>query len=267
MTVVEAQKYGENMLRKAGIQSLRIDASLLLAKAAGKPRTWLFAHPEEELADKVSKSYIELINRRAERIPLVHLTNEVEFYGLKLFIDERVLTPRMETEKMVELAIQKSPPAGRIADVGTGSGAVAIALKKHRPDLEVFGSDVSRAALDVVKRNASTHQVSITLSAGNLLEPLDSKFDVILCNLPYLREDAELMPEVKYEPRVALLGGKDGLDLYRKLAEQLSTKLKKDGLLLTECDPWQQERLIEILQPAGLSPVENNYFITLFKRA
>ncbi len=267
MTIGEAQKTGEQILRKAGIESKHIDTSLLLAKVTGKPRSWVFAHLDEKLSPSVAQDFLELINQRAQRVPLVHLTNTREFYGLDFYIDKNVLTPRMETEKMVEYAIAYAPRNSRLLDVGTGSGAIVTAIGKHRPDLELWATDVSERALDIAKRNLKAHQVSARLATSSLLEHVSGRFDTIAANLPYLRNDADLMPEVQKEPEVALFGGKDGLELYRQFFQQLPTYLSPDGFVFTECDPWQHDELIKIALRAGLAPIETkDYFILGFKK-
>lgn len=267
MTIQEAQKHGENLLRKAGVESLRIDTAILLEKVTGKPRPWLFAHMEERLSEAQAQRFIELVSRRSERTPLVHLTNHREFYGIDLYIDDRVLTPRVETEKMVELAIKYAPNSSRLLDVGTGSGAIAIAIKTHRPDLDVVAIDVSQEALEVARKNISCKKITITAQCSNLLSHIEGRFATIVCNLPYLRDDADLIPEVKKEPGVALFGGTDGLELYRQFLKQLPAHLEKSGYLFTECDPWQQEDLIKKAARVGLTPVEQHYFILGFQRA
>jgi release factor glutamine methyltransferase len=267
VTIGEAQRHGQNLLQRAGIESLHLDTSLLLEKATGQPRARLFAHLEDELPDKQAREFIELVNQRAQRVPLVHLTNTREFYGLDFYIDERVLTPRIETERMVEYAIKHAPPASRLIDIGTGSGAVAVAIKKHRPDLEVWATDISNEALHVARRNAERHRVDIQLLASDLFGSVEGRFTTVVTNLPYLRSDAELMPEVQKEPSVALFGGTDGLELYRRFLQQLPVHLEPAGYLFTESDPWQHEALIKVAGKSGLQIIEpSNYFVLGFQR-
>lgn len=268
MTVGEAQRHGENVLRRAGIESLRIDACLLLEKVSGKPRSWLFAHAEAELEDAAANDFMDLVNRRRERVPLVHLTNRREFYGLDFFVDERVLTPRVETETMVDFALRYAPPNSRLIDIGTGSGALAVAIKTHRPDLDVWATDVSDEALEVAKENAYGNNTGISVVKSDLWEGIGKTFATVVTNLPYLRDDAELMAEVQKEPGVALFGGIDGLDVYRKFLQQLPEHLEPGGFLFTECDPWQHEALINEAALVGLKLVEkNDYFILGFQRS
>lgn len=265
MTIAEALRQGQNRLRQVGIESARIDTSLLLEKVTGQPRSWLLAHADAELQDDQASSFFELINRREQRVPLVHLTNTREFYGLDFYIDERVLTPRVETERMVELAIKQTPPGSTLLDMGTGSGAMAIAIAKHRPDLKITASEVSREALEVAHINAKRHQVAITLIESDLLQNVRGRFSTVIANLPYLRNDALLMPEVTKEPVVALLGGPDGLDLYRRLFQSLPQYLQPKAWVFTECDPWQQADLKQLAATAHLEPRIEDYFILGFR--
>lgn len=265
MTVGEAQKIAEKMLGRAKIESKHIDATILLEKVINKPREWIYAHPEAELGDDQEAEYLVLIDRRSKRTPLVHLTNTREFYGLDFYINEDVLTPRVETEKMVEYAIKYTPKDSRLIDIGTGSGAIAIAIAKHRPDLKITATDVTDEAMSVARRNAKTHKVTLTFDVSDLFSNIEGRFATVVTNLPYLRDDADLMPEVKKEPGVALFGGDDGLDLYRKFLAQLPAQLEPDGYLFTECDPWQQEELLKEAAKHRLTPIEQDYFILGFK--
>jgi release factor glutamine methyltransferase len=265
VSIAEAQKLGATMLRQAKIESYRIDTSLLIAEVIEQSRAWVFAHPEHELSEAQSQQLMELLGRRRQHFPLVHLTHKREFYGLEMYIDQRVLTPRVETETMVEWAIKHAPQHSRLIDIGTGSGALAIAIKHHRPDLEVWASDVSEEALEVARQNSRTYTTEITFVTSDLWDQIEGRFSTVVTNLPYLRDDADLMPEVQKEPAVALFGGADGLELYRRFLRQLPQHLEPKGLLFTECDPWQHEALIEKAHDYGLKPIEQDYFILGFQ--
>ncbi len=265
MTIKEAQELGEKVLRRAKIESKHIDTSLLIEKIIDKPRSWAFAHPEYELTKEQSEKFMELINKRRQRVPLVHLTNKREFYGLDFYIDKRVLTPRIETEKMVEWAIKYAPKSSKLIDIGTGSGALAISIKKYRPDIEIWATDVSGGALEVAKQNAKQHSVDIHFVESDLWANIgQERFTTVVTNLPYLEDEADLMPEVKQEPAVALFGGKDGLDIYREFIEGLPNHLEESGFLFTECDPWQHDNLTKLASSKGLKPIEQDYFILGF---
>lgn len=267
MRIAYAIQVGGKALRQAGIDSHHLDTLLLLEEVTGKSRSWLIAHGEEHIEPDAAKQFNQLLRRRYHREPIVHLTNRSEFYGLDLYVNSHVLSPRMETEIMVDYAIQYAPKNSRLIDVGTGSGAIAIAIKKHRPDLGVWATDVSSAALAVATRNAKNLNVSIQTMESNLWDHVDGSYATVVTNLPYLRDDAELMPEVAKEPGVALFGGKDGLELYRRFLRQLPNHLEQDGYLFSECDPWQHEELITSAKKSGLKLIEpNNYFVLGFQR-
>ena len=265
MTLGEALAFGESKLKDAGIDGGRLDTQILLEFVTDKARTHILAHEEDELANDQEAQFTTLIAKRANRTPLVHLTNTREFYGIDLYIDDDVLTPRVETEKMVEFAIKHTPQNGKLIDIGTGSGAIAIAIKTHRPDLEVWATEVNDEALAVARRNVEKLKLDIKLVKSDLFSEISVKFDAVATNLPYLQNDADLMPEVQKEPAVALFGGDDGLDIYRRFLKDLPDYLNNPGYLFTECDPWQQENLKTEAAKIGLKPIEEDYFILGFK--
>ncbi len=265
MKIHEVLANARTQLTAAGVNSVHLDAELLLCHVLKVGRSWLLAHNEDELSARHLETYKVLISKRAQHIPLVHLTNKREFYGIELFIDASVLTPRIETEKMVELAIKYAPPGGSLIDIGTGSGAIAIAIAKHRPDLTIWATEYSTEALKVARQNIAAHKVNVTLKQADLFNGIEKEFDVVACNLPYLADKADLMPEVQKEPCIALFGGPDGLDIYRKFLAQLPAHLKPGGKLFTECDPWQQAALISEAKDIGLKLIEEDYFILGFQ--
>ena len=248
------------------ISGARLDAQLLLAHIIGRDRAWLLAHDDTELTPLQVTDFEALISQRSEHVPVVHLTGTREFYGLDFTITPDVLTPRVETEQMVEWAITYAPKNTALIDIGTGSGAIAIAIAKHRPDLAITATEVSAPALEVARDNASRHQVGLNFITADLWTGVNQGFTTIVTNLPYLRDDADLMPEVTREPAVALFGGADGLDLYRRFLAELPDHLEPSGYLFTECDPWQHESLIAEAAKVGLRPIEQGYFILGFQR-
>lgn len=266
-TVAQVLKSGENTLSATGITSAALDAELLLAFTLSSNRVWLHAHSDEIVPQQVLTSFKALVTKRAARTPLVHLTGSREFYGLDFKITPSVLTPRTETEVMVDLAISHVPKNGRLIDIGTGSGAIAIAIAHHRPDLQVTATDVSDTELSIARDNAKTHKTDVEFLVSDLWDSVSGQFDAVVSNLPYLENEADLMPEVKKEPAVALFGGPDGLDLYRRFFNQISDHLQSGGLLFTESDPWQQAALIKQANGVGLTPFAQDYFILGFKKA
>jgi release factor glutamine methyltransferase len=266
-TVREALDAAIAFLESEKITGARLDAELLLAHTLHKDRAWLLAHDDFELAEHHVADFESFISRRSEHIPVVHLTGTREFYGLDIDITPDVLTPRVETEQMVEWAIKYAPLNSRLIDIGTGSGAIAIAIAAHRPDLHITGTEITDEALSVAARNNKKHHAKLDLIKSDLWEAVAGRYDTIVTNLPYLRADADLMPEVRKEPAVALFGGEDGLDLYRRFLADLPKHLTPGGYLFTECDPWQHEDLIKQASAVGLQPIEQGYFILGFQLA
>jgi len=252
-------------LDEAKISGNRLDAELILAYVLGRDRAWLLAHDDTELDEPQLEQFDALINRRLQREPIVHLTGTREFYGLDFEITPDVLTPRVETEQLVDWAIKYAPKNSRLIDLGTGCGNIAIAVKKHRPDLDITATDLSERELAVARRNATNHHADISLLAADLWQGVSGQFATVVCNLPYLADDADLMPEVQREPAVALFGGPDGLNLYRRFLTDLPAHLAPGGFVFTESDPWQHEPLIATAATAGLSPIEQGYFILGFQ--
>lgn len=265
MTAGEWAAAAEKRLTDGGIWGARLDSQLILAHVLQKPKEWLLAHPEHELSSQSAKLLSSLLTRRLQHEPVVHLTGRKEFYGLEFEITPDVLTPRAESEDMITWAIKLLPKGGRVIDMGTGSGALAIALGIHRPDLELIGTDISAPALAVAHRNAKRHKVNIKLVQSDIWSACTGRFDGILTNLPYLTDGAELTEEVKKEPGVALFGGPDGLDLYRRMLAGVPDYLNPGGFLFTECDPWQQADLAAEAAQYDLHPVEEAYFVMGFR--
>jgi release factor glutamine methyltransferase len=197
-------------LRRAGCDTPRLDAELLLAGALGVDRTRLYVDDLPVPAD-----FEALLARRAAREPIAYILGYKDFRRIRLSIDRRVLIPRPETELLVEVALSL-PEGSCIADVGTGSGAVALALKDERPDLAVTGFDNSDDALDVARGNARQLGLDVRFAKADLLD--DGRYDAVVANLPYVPSGVDLQPEIaEYEPAAALFAGPDGLDLIRRL--------------------------------------------------
>ena len=280
MDIRTALKQGIAQLRDANVPSFTLAAELLLLHALGKERTWLYAHPEEPVSDSDAERFYNLLARRAAGEPTQHLTGKQEFWGLEFDVTPDVLIPRPETEHVIEVALDRLAVreirAGRkqiltgegfqIADIGTGSGCIAIALAKELPGAQIVATDISAAALAVARRNAARLNFAdrIEFFESNLLEahavgaryivPLqpqqekterESKvmnheshlFDLIVSNPPYIgrSEKETLQREVRdHEPELALYGGEEGYELYAGLIAQAAQQLKPGGLLVLE---------------------------------
>ena len=265
MTIRNALRAAQHRLEEAHIPGGRLDSELIMGFVVGHHRAWLLIHDDTELDEPQLEHFDSLINRRLQREPVVHITGSREFYNLDLQVTPDVLTPRVETEQMVDWAIEYAPQNSRLIDIGTGSGAIAIAITKHRPDLQITATDISETELAVARANAAKHQANINLVESNLWSNVPGQFETVVTNLPYLADDADLMPEVQREPRVALVGGPDGLEIYRRFLAQLPDHLAPGGYLFTESDPWQHEALIAEAAQSGLIPIEQGYFILGFQ--
>lgn len=231
------------------MENPRLDAQLLLAHALGVSRTQLLGRLSEDALESAADRYQDLLARRARREPLAYITGTQEFWDRSFAVTPAVLIPRPETETLVERALELGRQgAERMADVGTGSGCIAVSVATDLPSAVVYATDVSRDALEVAARNVQRHGVGgrVVLLEGPLLEPAPSGLDLVLANLPYVSrgELDGLQPEVReWEPRKALDGGEDGLDLVRRLLTQLPEKLLPHGACLLEIDPRQFTRL------------------------
>ncbi len=225
-----------------------LDAQLLIAHAAGQPRTWVLAHPDSTFDPNRIAVWEELLHRLEEGEPLPYVLGHWEFFGLDFDISSEVLIPRPETELIVERAIawlKAAPERRSIADVGTGSGCIAVALARHVPDGHILATDLSEAALNVARRNASKFEVEhqIEFVQCNLLPdrpkpvPMDQRLDLICANLPYIpTETLHQLPVYQREPTLALDGGPDGLDPFRNLIHLSVEWLAPQGKLLLEIE-------------------------------
>jgi release factor glutamine methyltransferase len=269
LTWGDALAWGMETLRQASILSPKLDASVLLAHVLDVPRTAVLAYPERALLPDQLARYHDCIALRASGEPVAYLTGHKEFMGLDLLVDPRVLVPRPETELVVEAALQlvaerlgelpeeedlteELQPDLLAADIGTGSGAIAVALAALEPRIgRIFAIDVSDGALAVARHNADRLAVSdrIAWLRGDLLDPLPMPVDLIVANLPYVSADpADVQPGVaRYEPHIALFAGADGLDLIRRLIASAPGKLRPGGALVLEFGYQQRGAIADLL--------------------
>lgn len=270
MTVREFLKSAIAKLKDAKIEGAQTDAEIILAHVLGKDRAWFLAHDDAKLTSEQVEKAERLVEKRAQRIPMSYVLGVREFAGLEFKIDERALTPRVETETIVAEVSQRAQQNDRVLDIGTGSGAMAIALKHLRPDLHVVASEVSTKALELARENAKNilgSDTAINFVKSDLFEDIDGKFNIIVANLPYVTRTMELMPEVQNEPDVALFGGADdGLDLYRKFFTELPNYITANAQVWTESDPWQQNEIIKLSHDCGLTEIFQDYFILGFEK-
>jgi len=271
-------------LEAAGIPDARLEAEVLVMNVMRMARQNIFGEQDTEVSEEQQAALDELLERRYNREPLAYLLGQREFYGINVMLTPAVLIPRPETEGLVEHALFMALMGMEstdliIADVGTGSGAIAINLAIHLPAAKIFAVDVADEVLDVAAFNIRAHGVSerVILGIGDLLEPVPEPIDLIVANLPYIPTDriSTLQPEVQQEPALALDGGPDGLDLIRRLLTQAESKLKDSGIILLEMDPNQIPVVQELaLQhfPEGSTSVEQDLasmdrILTIYRQA
>ena len=288
---IEALKQAEYILNNEGIESARLEAELLLAHVLKVGRLYLYVNLDQELTQEQIDSYHKLIQRRSVHEPTAYILGHREFMDLDLIVNEDVLIPRPETEVLVETVIDHLNDIGtrskeqgaseavmkreldprlltldpknpltldpiRIADIGTGSGAIAISLAKSFPNAAVEAVDISEEAINIAKLNADRYGLQITFHLGDLLSPLsDNKYNAIVSNPPYIPSQIidGLQAEVKeYEPRTALDGGNDGLDFYRRLIVEVPKLLTENGFLAVEIGFDQAASVKSLIEDTGL---------------
>jgi release factor glutamine methyltransferase len=239
----------------------RAEAELLLLHVLRQPRSWLFAHADEPLEMDVQTSYQELLARREAGEPVAYLVGHRGFWTLDLEVTPATLIPRPETELLVELALQRLPSgfSGQVADLGTGSGAIALAIARERPHAQVIATDASAAALEVARRNAQRHAIdNVSFVQGDWLAPLaDQRFDLIASNPPYIEADDPHLArgDLRFEPASALASGHDGLDDIRRIVDGARRHLAPGGWLLFEHGWNQGDAARALLDAAGYAEV------------
>jgi release factor glutamine methyltransferase len=249
----QALARARDILADDGIEDTSLEAEILLRHVLGMNRSQLYTGLDLDLSPEQEKTLNLLLERRRQGEPSAYITGHREFYGLDFRVDRNVLIPRPESELLVELAINlaRGNAVLKIADIGTGCGAIAISLAVNLPEVTVYATDISPAVLEVTRFNCLRHGVEdrIMLLRGDLLGPLDEPVDMIVANLPYVREaDLTRSSSLKFEPVLALNGGKDGLDKIKSLCRQAGKKLKKVGYLLLEIGEGQGEAVVATLR-------------------
>lgn len=252
-------------LAAAGIESARLDAQLLLAAAAHVDRAALLSG-RVDLSPQTLAQFAPMMARRAAREPVAYILGRREFYSLEFEVDREVLIPRPHTETVVDVALEfiADHPRARVLDLGTGSGAIAVALAVNAPEVSVVASDIWPPALALARRNAVSSKVAerIGFVAADVFERLDAgptlgTFDLVISNPPYIVDDqvARLEAEVRnFEPLVALRGGPDGLDFFRRIAAGVKSHLERGSLLVLEVGAGQDSAVVAILAAAGMHP-------------
>ena len=265
-TVADQLEAGFRRLTEAGVRTPLLDAQLLMAHALKCSRLDVIAHPERDLSESEIAEFSLLLDRRAGRCPVAYMLGVKEFYGLEFDVSPGVLIPRPETEALVDVCLSR---IGRepvlIAEVGVGSGAIAVTLAANLVSARIYATEISTAALEVARQNVEKHQLAerVSLFEGSFLEPLADlglRFDAVVCNPPYIPsgEIAALEPGVRdYEPAEALDGGQDGLDAYRLLFPAASGLLRDGGFVAVEVGVGQAEAVQEMADGAGYGGIES----------
>jgi len=240
-------------LTAAGVELPRLDAEVLLAAAMGVDRAAIVADPGRALEPDAARAFQGFAARRRDREPVAYILGRKGFRGIELHVDPRVLIPRPETEHLVEAALDL-PQGARVCDVGTGSGAVALALKHERPDLRIIATDASREALDVARANAARLGLEVEFVEGDLLAWI-TDVDAVLSNPPYVEDDAQLAPDVAgHEPALALRAGPDGLHVLRRLAPAIG--VTSATLAAIEVGAGQAAAVEGLLREVGFASTE-----------
>lgn len=253
MTIKEMLSKGMIILKGNNIDSPKLKARLLLQYILKKPRQYLIVYDNEEVGKKEQWEYFVNIEKLTNGVPLQHITHHQEFMKMDFYVDENVLIPRPDTEILVEEAIKiaKKINQPKILDLCTGSGAIAISIAKNVPEAEVYAIDISQKALDVAKKNAKELDTNVEFVRSNLFDKMDKmKFDIIVSNPPYIKKDVIncLSKEVQNEPELALDGGIDGLDFYRKITAQAINYLKFGSYLCFEIGYDQKDDVLDIIK-------------------
>lgn len=253
MTIKQAITKGMIMLKSNNVESPKLKARLLLQYVLDKPRQYIIVYDNKEIDKQQQWQYFVNIEKLTKGIPLQHITHRQEFMKMDFFVDENVLIPRPDTEILVEevIKIAQKYNSPRILDLCTGSGAIAISLKKFVPNADITAVDISEKALEIAQKNAKKLKTKINFLKSDLFDKLDNKkFDIIVSNPPYIRKDEikKLSEEVQKEPKIALDGGEDGLDFYRIITEQAINYLKTGSLLCFEIGYNQKNDVIKIIE-------------------
>lgn len=253
MNLKQALAYAREILTKNDINEANLEGEILLRYLLGIDRTQLFSNLDLELDIRQEQDLEQLLERRVNGEPSVYIVGHREFFGLDFIIDQNVLIPRPETELLIEKALEIAGSRNivDIVDAGTGCGAVAITLALQLTNVKIYATDISPAALDVAATNCERHGVStrITLLSGDILGPIPGEVDLIIANLPYVKEqDLQNLGQLGHEPAIALDGGPDGEDILKRLIRQAGKKLKPGGNVLMEIGQGQAVSLTDFIK-------------------
>lgn len=259
MNYTEAFLLGMQKLKEAQLEEAQLDARLLLEEICGTDHNTLLCHGDREVSEKEEEQYRKAIEQRAQHVPLQHILGYQDFMGLRFHVNEHVLIPRQDTEILVEEAMRYLHDGMRILDLCTGSGCILLSLLHYSNDCEGVGVDISKEALLVAKENAASLGIETDFVESDLYERVTGKFDLLVSNPPYIESSVipTLMEEVReYDPYLALDGGEDGLDFYRRIVEQAPDYLCRGGRILMEIGCEQAKAVSDLLTDAGFREIE-----------
>lgn len=266
MKIADWLKDNTAKLKASDISTARLDCLVLLEDQTGRDRVWLLANADFELSEPQLKVLDKQLERRLTHLPLAFIRGKTEFYGRDFIINDHVLEPRPESETIIE-QLKKLPIPTSIIDVGTGSGALAITAKLEVPTANLHAIDIDANCLAVVEDNSKKYDVTIHIYKGDLLEPIksaDLAGAVVLANLPYVPDDYQINRAATKEPRLAIFGGQDGLNLYRKMFDQIDQNGSRPAYILAESLPFQHADLRQIALAHGFSETIEDDFIQVF---
>ncbi len=260
LEITTALADGTEQLRSIS-DSPRLDSELLLARALDVPRSYLFAHPDEILDPAAAERFCLSLERRSDGLPIAYISGEKEFWSMTLIVTPDTLVPRPETELLVDQTLQRIPKDGKLAilDLGTGCGAIALAIAKERPHCDITATDVSDAALAVARENANRLALAnIEFLCGDWTAPVAGRtFDIIASNPPYVPGAVPDLEHLKHEPQIALLSGEDGLDAIRRISVEAKPVLRLGGTLVIEHGDNQAGAIARILSADGWSEISH----------
>ena len=259
MNYTEAFLLGMQKLKEAEIGEAQLDARLLLEEVCGTDHNTLLCHGDREVSEKEEEQYRKTIEQRAQHVPLQHILGYQDFMGLRFHVNEHVLIPRQDTEILVEEAMRYLHDGMRILDFCTGSGCILLSLLHYSNDCEGTGVDISKEALQVAALNAELLGIKADFLKSDLYEKVTGKFDLLVSNPPYIERKVipTLMEEVReYDPYIALDGGEDGLDFYRRIIGGAQDYLKRGGQILMEIGSGQAQAVSELLREAGFKEID-----------
>jgi release factor glutamine methyltransferase len=259
MKIKELLKSGCDILKVNNIEDANLKSRLLLAYLLNTNKEYLMIHYEEDVNEKIIQEFKDKIEEIKLGKPIQYITHNQDFMGLHFYVDERVLIPQPDTEILVQETIKKigQEDLKKVLDICTGSGAIAVSIKKICNSAEVIATDISEKALEIAEKNAKLNEVDIKFQKSDMFKNIDEKFDIIVSNPPYIENEiiSTLPKEVQNEPYIALAGGEDGLDFYRIIVQNAKKHLVHNGVVVVEIGYNQKESVIKLFEEEGYKEI------------